>query len=69
MAGHQFVGTGRLLRMASGFNHRLSADERLGHGALCSCTPGGALAADMWPALNFPVDSLEIFPLGVSCGE
>jgi hypothetical protein len=29
MAGRQF-GTGRLLRIASGFNHRLSADERLG---------------------------------------
>jgi hypothetical protein len=28
--GPLFVGTGRLLRMASGSNHRLPADERLG---------------------------------------
>ncbi len=30
------------------------------HGALFSCSSGGRLEGDMWPALNFAADSLEI---------
>ena len=30
------------------------------HGVLFSCSSGGRLEGDMWPALNFPADSLEI---------
>jgi hypothetical protein len=29
---------------------------------LFSCSSGGRLEGDMWPALNFPADSLEISP-------
>ena len=63
MAGHQFVGTGRLsCGWPVGSTTACPPMSASAHGVLFNGSSGGALAADMWPALYFPVDSLEISP-------
>ena len=62
MAGRPSVGTGRLLGMACGPTTACPPMSASAHAALFNGSSGRTLEADMWSALNFPVDSLEISP-------